>query len=899
MRISTFIATAALTLTALTPHAQTYGLSELELNQGSTDHRNRIVNDLLLLKRSHFESLILPTDAGAGFSIDAQLGEDTVTIDFKPYSVRSPDHFQVLIDTPAGLVPYNAPPSKTYRGVVEDHPGSVAAGAIGPRGLTALIQLPDGSRYSIEPTPAAAVAETIQSLAATEHVVYNTADVAPTEATCGGAVGGPAPIDIPDHIDLTPEGGSPLTTDTALFTAELACDADVELFEVMGSEDAVIADIENIVNNLNIQYIEQLALAHQITTIIVRTAEPDPYTTSSPGGLLNQFASHWNSAHSDIQRDVAHLFTDRNLSGSTIGIARLGAICSINIAYGLSETTFSSSFSRRVDLTAHELGHNWNAQHCNQDGSNTFYDTCCSGDAPPLDDSFTMCSSLQFQVNNRFCPPAVNIIAAYRNSRPCLDEAVPTTTLPFSDDFTIETIDETLWRTVFGPEISDLASDPPSAPNALRIRGDELIESSLLDTSDFCNVEVSYAWQRSGLLGMSGSPESGEDLVVEYRLATGGWATVAEHPGDGPDDAPFQQESFILDSSAVHDFFQVRFRMDGGSASDSFFIDDVQVNISRRVEIITPPLETGGCLGDSATLSVVADGEPPLSYQWKFFEEELPGETSDSLTIESVTPATAGQYKCIVTNECGSVESEHATLVLDSEITITNPPLGDTLCEGESAALFTFVTGSGPLFYQWMLDGEDVEGATAFYLQFPAASLDHAGTYECRISNPCEIETTTPAILNVLPNAVPEITTPGDTTATEGEPITLCASIVGAETIQWFKDDLPIDGATADCYDVAAAAPADAGSYTIEASNNCSAGGTTLSESFELTVSTGQSCLGDFDSDGDVDLVDFGQFQLCFGTLADPDCLCADLDGDTDVDLVDFGQFQIVFTGES
>jgi hypothetical protein len=58
---------------------------------------------------------------------------------------------------------------------------------------------------------------------------------------------------------------------------------------------------------------------------------------------------------------------------------------------------------------------------------------------------------------------------------------------------------------------------------------------------------------------------------------------------------------------------------------------------------------------------------------------------------------------------------------------------------------------------------------------------------------------------------------------------------------------------------------------------------------------------GDFDNDGDVDLVDFGQFQLCYtgagaGPVSPP-CNLADFDGDGDVDLVDFGQFQLIFTG--
>lgn len=58
---------------------------------------------------------------------------------------------------------------------------------------------------------------------------------------------------------------------------------------------------------------------------------------------------------------------------------------------------------------------------------------------------------------------------------------------------------------------------------------------------------------------------------------------------------------------------------------------------------------------------------------------------------------------------------------------------------------------------------------------------------------------------------------------------------------------------------------------------------------------------GDFDNDGDVDLTDFGSFQLCFtggggGPIA-PGCEAGDFDGDDDVDLSDFGSFQLAYTG--
>jgi hypothetical protein len=69
--------------------------------------------------------------------------------------------------------------------------------------------------------------------------------------------------------------------------------------------------------------------------------------------------------------------------------------------------------------------------------------------------------------------------------------------------------------------------------------------------------------------------------------------------------------------------------------------------------------------------------------------------------------------------------------------------------------------------------------------------------------------------------------------------------------------------------------------------------------SFEFTVSTGPA--SDFDTDGDVDLTDFGHFQSCFNgpnrPPAQANCGDADFNADNDVDLADFGTFQGCFNG--
>ena len=71
--------------------------------------------------------------------------------------------------------------------------------------------------------------------------------------------------------------------------------------------------------------------------------------------------------------------------------------------------------------------------------------------------------------------------------------------------------------------------------------------------------------------------------------------------------------------------------------------------------------------GNSVTISVVAGGSVPLSYQWYKNDILLVGKTSASLTINAVTTEDAGVYKCVVTNLLDSTTSNNAELVVQKE----------------------------------------------------------------------------------------------------------------------------------------------------------------------------------------------------------------------------------------
>src|SRR6266850_2383469 len=77
-------------------------------------------------------------------------------------------------------------------------------------------------------------------------------------------------------------------------------------------------------------------------------------------------------------------------------------------------------------------------------------------------------------------------------------------------------------------------------------------------------------------------------------------------------------------------------------------------------EISTQPLGRNVNAGSTVDFHVVACGQPPLSYQWRFYGSDLPDATDSSLILPDVRPANAGLYGVVVSNSSGSVTSSAA-----------------------------------------------------------------------------------------------------------------------------------------------------------------------------------------------------------------------------------------------
>jgi len=334
-------------------------------------------------------------------------GADHILI-LEPYSLRSPD-FRLLTCDEDGRLRQVAPPVPcTYRGTVDGDPNSRVAAAITDGKLNATITFGAGDAWCIQPA-----SSFMKSAAVSTHVLYRSAEALPPQGDCGVHDTAAALSDqiVADVSGWTGSASDPDATCAVIKVCEIALDADFEFYRHNGSSvSAALLDIETVMNGVAEIYEQQLAVTYEITEVIVRTTEGDPYTSTDPHTLLEQFRDQWNDMHTDIHRDIAHLFTGKDLDGSTIGLAYVGAVCNTNDHYGLSQSDFTTFLPSRVALTAHELGHNWSAPHC---------------DSEP--ECALMCSRIGGCTGDihHFSSSSISIMSGFRDTRPCLSDYMP------------------------------------------------------------------------------------------------------------------------------------------------------------------------------------------------------------------------------------------------------------------------------------------------------------------------------------------------------------------------------------------------------------------------------------------------------------------------------------------
>ena len=124
-----------------------------------------------------------------------------------------------------------------------------------------------------------------------------------------------------------------------------------------------------------------------------------------------------------------------------------------------------------------------------------------------------------------------------------------------------------------------------------------------------------------------------------------------------------------------------------------------------------------------------------LTYQWRKDEKDLPGETSETLTLKDVAVTATGRYDVVVTNPAGKATSDPVVLTVGDPVRIVSQPLSQTATAGQTVTLRVVATGDPVLTYQWRLSGQNLPGKTQSELVLVVAGPQNGGSYDCIVAN--------------------------------------------------------------------------------------------------------------------------------------------------------------------
>ena len=337
-------------------------------------------------------------------------------------------HFDVSLepnDNIGHAVPASRSDIKPYRGTVAGMTGSWVRLTQTPTGWRGIVS--DGHElYAVEPENVVKKAS-IQSLSdsggngassSSAPAMYRLADALIPEgaANCGtetdeNVIAGTTGQTTASQAfsSITRDLSRKDTTTTASQQLVVGIVADHTFTDNFGADPE--SEIVARMNEVDGIWSTQVGISIVLGQVTVLTDATDTFTaTTTPADLLSEVASFRGKVAASNGTSLTHLMTGRTLDNNIVGISYVGAVCQGNYSSSLSANITSTTEGALI--TAHELGHGFNAVH---DG--------VAGACASTPQTYLMAPTINF--NSQFSTCSLTSITAKAQTASCL-QAVTT-----------------------------------------------------------------------------------------------------------------------------------------------------------------------------------------------------------------------------------------------------------------------------------------------------------------------------------------------------------------------------------------------------------------------------------------------------------------------------------------
>jgi predicted outer membrane repeat protein/parallel beta-helix repeat protein len=249
---------------------------------------------------------------------------------------------------------------------------------------------------------------------------------------------------------------------------------------------------------------------------------------------------------------------------------------------------------------------------------------------------------------------------------------------------------------------------------------------------------------------------------------------------------------------------------------------DVTLNVLSPISVTAQSGNMTACAATTANFSLTASGSTPISYQWYGPAGSISGATNNSYTTPSLTMSGQGNYYCVATNACGSVQTSNVLLNINSAPVISQQPSNTMSCVGQSTVFSVVPSGVQTYSYQWYKNAQPITGAINNVFLINSTTLNDSANYYCVVTNQCGNTTSSSALLTVK-TPITIISQSADSSRCVGGQMTFSLNATGSSpiTYQWYRNNYLLPGVTSSTYSLNNISMPNAGYYHAFATNAC------------------------------------------------------------------------------
>ncbi len=312
-----------------------------------------------------------------GFALDERT---CVELDLERFEVLTPDA-RIVLAGGSGLIELPRPDVVLLRGAVRGEPGSRVVLALSPYGSQGYIECAQGRYivstahgstviFDMDAQPVAAVAEPF--ICGVEELQARAGEFAGFRTRIEAlAASAPQAVAVGGGCDAQ---------------AEVAIETDYEFSQLFGGDpNAAGAYAVSLIAAVSEIFVQDVGVSLAVSFLRLWEDDSDPWSAADALEQLFDFASFWAGNMNEVERDLAHFLSGRELLNAG-GVAFLPGLCTSGSAYGLS-AHLDGFFPHPLEdnhpdnwdlvVVAHELGHNFGAPHTH--AMKPPVDECASG----------------------------------------------------------------------------------------------------------------------------------------------------------------------------------------------------------------------------------------------------------------------------------------------------------------------------------------------------------------------------------------------------------------------------------------------------------------------------------------------------------------------------------------